>query len=688
MEFNDFYDNYMQDIYARAGSKADFTEEQFTEEMCDFLVDQAVIESYDSCFYKKTHQGIRVDAWNYNKDKQELCLFICDFTPSKELRSLTQTDADTFLKRAERFFFKAITEEFYQDLEESLPIYGTARDIAKNKDKIRKVKFYLLSNASFSSRFKGISDRSIEGFESSYDIWDISRRARIEESGKEKEDIIINFSDFVDGGIKYLPAFTDSESCKSYLLALPGSLLAEVYDKYGERLLEQNVRTFLQFRGKVNKGIRNTIKNEPDMFFAYNNGLTVTAEKTEVENGRMQSVKNLQIVNGGQTTASIFMSYLQEKNKENIDLSKVYVQVKMTVIKPELVNEVVPEISRFANTQNRVSNSDFFSNHPFHKRIEDFSRRILAPSADGSLTETYWFYERARGQYANRQAKMTQSQKKKFQIRNPKSQKFTKTDLAKFENSFAKMPHFVSKGAQWNFGKFAEEISGKDDSPGLWDKNDLQFNEMYFKQLIAKTIMFKFLDKNLMRQDWYGGYKANIVTYTLAKFNHEVSRKGKFVDLMGIWQKQKLSTVLQDQLLELAEFVNNIITDTEENVTQYCKKTVCWQRVKDFSFTLSQSVIEELIDSSEIQHKKKHAKRDQKILNKINFQIKVYNKGQEYWSKLYSWASKSNIFSDKEMSILATTSRMNTSPPSEKQCRVILQLEDKAKEEGFFVKGN
>lgn len=687
MELTQFYKDYMQDIYARAGSKEDFTEEQFTEEMCDFLVDQAVIETYDSCFFKKSHQGIRVDAWNFNTDKRELTLLICDFIPGQELRSLTQSSADTHLKRAERFFNKTIEDDFYQDLEESLPVYGVARDIAKNKKQIRKVKFILLSNASFSTRFKGINNRTIEGYESVYDIWDISRRARIEESGKEKEDIVINFDEFVDGGIPYLSAYTDSETCKSYLLAFPGKMLAEVYDRYGERLLEQNVRTFLQFRGKVNKGIRNTIKNEPDMFFAYNNGLTVTAEETEVVDGKMKSVKNLQIVNGGQTTASIFMSHLQEKNKENVELSKIYVQVKMTVIKPDLVGEIVPEISRFANTQNRVSNSDFFSNHPFHKRIEEFSRRILAPSVDGSLTETYWFYERARGQYANRQAKMTRAQKKKFQIQHPKSQKFTKTDLAKFENSFAKLPHFVSKGAQWNFGKFAEEISGKDDSPGLWEKNELQFNEMYYKQLIAKAIMFKFLDKNLMRQDWYGGYKANIVTYTLSKFNQLVSNKGKFIDLMSIWQKQKLSTAFEDQLLELAKFVNKIITDTEENVTQYCKKVTCWNRVKETPFILNESVVSELIDSSEVKHKKKHAKRDQRILNKINYQIEVYNRGQQYWSKLYNWASNEKIFTDKEMSILATTSRMNTSLPSEKQCRAILKIEEKAIEEGFFVNG-
>jgi hypothetical protein len=681
----EYYSEYMQEIYARAGSNEDFTTEQFTEEMCEFLVDQAVIENFDSCFYKKSHLGIRVDAWNFNKEKQELCLLIADFKPTKEARVLTPNDADNYFKRAERFFFKSIDDDYYREIEESLPIYGVARDISTNSQSISKVRFIIISNSVLSNRFKGISERSIEKYDTVYDIWDISRRARIEQSGKEKEDIIIDFTSFVESGIQYLPAFTGSESCKSYLLAFPGDMLAEIYNTYGERLLEQNVRTFLQFRGNVNKGIRNTIKNYPDMFFAYNNGLTVTAEETEVSNGRMLKVKNLQIVNGGQTTASILMSKLQDKN--TVELDKVYVQVKMTVIEPDSVEDIVPKISEYANTQNKVSNSDFFSNHAFHKRIEDFSRRILAPSADGSLMETYWFYERARGQFANRQAKMSNAQKVKFQIQNPKNQRFTKTDLAKFENSFAQLPHYVSKGAQWNFGKFAEEISGKDETLGLWDRSNLHFNELYYKQLIAKAIVFKFLDKNIMQQKWYGGYKANIVTYSLAKLSSIVATKGKFLDLMQIWQNQKVSKALENELLGLAEFINNIIIDTDENVTQYCKKKECWNRVKETPYTLSDDVILELLDSSEVDIKIKTAKKDQRDLNKINVQIEVFNKGQTYWSHLYDWAVKSKLFSDKELSILSSTSRLNTSPPSEKQCKVILKIEEISIAEGFYYNG-
>ena len=676
----EFYHDYMQGIYASSGN--DFTEEKFTEEMCNFLVDNAVIENYDSVFFKKDRQG-RIDAWYLNVERKELSIFVCDFSPSQELRSLTQSDIEQHFKRAERFFLKAKTDKFYQDLEESLPVYNVARDIYQNRHQISKIKVYLLSNGKISDRFKGVSDKKIEDFDVVYDVWDISRRARIAQSGKDKEDIVIDFTSFVAGGIPCLQAFTGSSSCKSYLLAMPGEMLAEIYEKYGERLLEQNVRTFLQFRGGVNKAIRNTLKNVPEMFFAYNNGLTVTAEDVIFSENKMITAKNLQIVNGGQTTASIFMAKLQDKN--NINLENVYVPVKLSVIESEEVDNVVPIISQCANTQNKVSAADFFSNHPFHKRMEDFSRRVLAPSPDGSLIETHWFYERARGQYNNKQAKMTTSEKNKFLKQNPKQQMFTKTDLAKYENTFIQLPHFVSKGAQWNFGKFAEEICGKgEEQKGLWDKNQLQFNEMYFKQLVAKAILFIFLDKNIMKQHWYGGYKANIITYTLAKFSNMVASEGYFIDFISIWKKQDISMAIKQQLLRLAEMINEVITDTDENVTQYCKKELCWKKIKPMDFKLNESVVRELIESEENYNQSKSARKDQVIINDINAQMAVYEKGLEYWTALIVWAKESNILSEKEMSILSSTLRMNTTPPSEKQSKVILTIENKSIQEGFY----
>lgn len=435
MSISEYYHEFMQDIHARSGAEENFTEVVFTERMCDFLVDQATIESYTPASYKNTSRGIRLDAWAYNAETGVFNLFISDFRSNSDLETLSKPDVTLYFGRLARFFTKSLDRKFLHALEESSPGYASALEIyEKHKSgAISKVNLVLLSNAQPSERVKAIEDSSIEGYHCTYDIWDIERLFRIESSGKAREDMIINFQEFLPEGIPCLPAFTGSDNFASYLLVISGDIVANLYKKYGERLLEQNVRTFLQFRAKVNKGIRNTLQNEPEMFFAYNNGLTATAEQVQMNEscGTIRSVTNFQIVNGGQTTASIFTAM----KKHKADLSKVYVQVKLTVVPSENVETVVPKISEYANTQNKVSAADFFSNHPFHLRIEEISRRLWAPSLQGGLKETHWFYERARGQYANAQANLTPAQKKEFLSKNPKIQMFNKTDLAKFEHS-------------------------------------------------------------------------------------------------------------------------------------------------------------------------------------------------------------------------------------------------------------
>ena len=686
MTEDDFYKDFMQDIYARSGAEENYCEAMFTEVMCESLDAQQVVNGYELEPFKRTSRPeLRVDAWSLNKQTETLCLFVSDYSTTSEIKTLNRAGVDKYFKRVERFFLKSGNPSFYREMEESLPGYGIAREIAENIDAISKVRFFLLSNSKLSDLFKMTPRKGVEGYECSYDIWDIGLLYKIWESGKAKEDIIIDFTEFVDGGIASLPAFTGSDVCQSYLLVMPGEMLSSIYDKYGERLLEQNVRTFLQFRGGVNKNIRNTIQNEPDMFFAYNNGLTVTAEAIDFDGNSMLSATNLQIVNGGQTTASLFMTKRLDKEKK-VDLSKVHVQVKLSVIAPDRVDDVVPAISKSANTQNKVSAADFFSNHPFHRSIENFSRRILAPSAEGLLVETYWYYERARGQYANKQSKMTKAQQKKFLIQNPKKQMFTKTDLAKFENSFAMKPHFVSKGAQWNFGKFAEDIGGKDNNRGKWELNDAQFNELYFKRLIAKAILFKFLDGNIMRQSWYSGYKANIVTYSLSKIAQLASDQSKYIDFMSIWRKQSLSPAMECQLLELAEQVNDQITDTELNVTQYCKQLVCWQKIEKLDIALNDDVRSELVDAEEVFEREKEAKRGQKMLKGIEAQTYVLDKGSAHWISIIEWGDSSKALTEAEVSFLMSARKMPARLPSDKQCERIVKVEQRAIEEGFFAK--
>ncbi|MFP7754563.1 AIPR family protein [Thermodesulfobacteriota bacterium B35] len=678
MSYEEFFNDFMQDIYARSKAESDFSEVIFTERVCDFLVDQAVLENYTATSYKKKTRGIKIDAYDYSDETDALTLIVTDFRHQPS--SLTKTDIQSGFRRVIKFFEKSLECSFYKSLDESDPGYSLARDINVYSRKIRKVHFVLLSNARLSKSVEGMPQQLIMGFPCSFDVWDLERIQRIEESGKAREDIILDFSSKFPGGLPCLPAFTGEEAYESYLLAMPGQLVADLYDRYGERLLEQNVRTFLQFRGKVNKGIRNTIQNEPAMFFAYNNGITATAEEV-VANGsdgavRIEKILNFQIVNGGQTTASLFNA----RKKNNADLARVHVQVKLTVIPPDKTEKIVPKISEYANTQNKVSAADFFSNHPFHLRMEEISRRLWAPSSVGSLRETHWYYERVRGQYANAQTSLTPAKKKEFLALNPRKQMFTKTDLAKFEGTWDQLPHIVSLGAQKNFVKFAESIAKN------WNKNEKEFNDLYFKRSIAKAIIFRTVDRFIMRQPWYGGYKANIVAYTVAKFSHMVNQIGMHLDLEQIWNRQSITSEMEKLLLVIAEEVNTVIQKTPPgitNVTEWCKKELCWQNVKKIAMTISHEVEAELISREERKQKDSDAIKTQKIDNGIQAQKHVIELGGSYWLKISEWSTLNRVFSQTEYGILQVACQIPVTIPTEKQALKLIKIEQKAIEEGF-----
>ncbi|MFC1621241.1 AIPR family protein [Candidatus Omnitrophota bacterium] len=679
MTLTEYYSEFMQDIYARAGAEKDFCGAIFSERMCEYLTEQAIIDHHEQVGFKKSTRGVKVDAWSYNPDTEAMHLFVADYRANKSMEPLTRTEIIKNFKRVEKFFMNSIKPDFHSSLEETDPGYALSREIYEKRDSISVINIVLLSNANLSSRVETIKDRTLKDYNVTHDIWDISRLWRIDSSKNAKEDIFIDFKEISKNGIPCLPAFASSENCESYLMVLPGQFISDIYEKYGERLLEQNVRTFLQFRGNVNKGIRNTIQNEPGMFFAYNNGLSITAEDVKInkEKNIIESVKNFQIVNGGQTVASIFMSMKKHKS----DLSNVFVQIKLSVIPSEKIEAVVPRISEYANTQNKVSAADFFSNHPFHLRIEEISRRLWAPSSSGNLRETRWFYERARGQYANAQATLTPSQQKEFLAKYPRSQMFTKTDLAKFSHSVDRLPQIVSLGAQKNFAKFASDTGKK------WDCNDKQFNELYFKELIAKALLFRFTDKLIMKQDWYGGYKANIVTYSISKLSQMIFEKRKCLDYDNIWNKQLPSKATEEQLLIIAEKVNDSIQNTPEgitNVTEWCKRELCWTRIKELKISLNNAFVKELVDIEEVAHEKKSAAKEQRMVNDIQNQTYVLGKRSEYWKRMSSWGVKKKLLTVKEMDILAVACRMPGKIPSEKQSKVLISIEKRIKKEGFF----
>jgi hypothetical protein len=453
-------------------------------------------------------------------------------------------------------------------------------------------------------------------------------------------------------------------------------------------LLEGNVRSFLQTKGKVNKGIRATILNEPEMFFAYNNGIAATASDIAIEYeqglAKITEIKSLQIVNGGQTTASLAMALIRDKRDNSEEqIGKIYVPMKLSLVSPEKAQQLIPNISRFANSQNKVSDADLWSNHPFHVRVESFSRRSIAPATQGRQFGTYWYYERARGQYRSEIMKLTGSKKSKFEQSNPKQQMFDKTDLAKYFNIYLCLPHVASTGGQKSFAKFAEWANKQ------WEKDDNVFNESFFRRIVALAIIFRQSDRIVKNQTWYNSYKANIVAYTISKIIHTVKTmySDRAIDYRSIWQKQTLSKAWISQIERTSKDMYEVLIDegrTVENVTEWAKRETCWQRAILHSSDLNREFTEELTYKRRELEQLNDAHTEQKQVKKASVMIDVANYGMEKWKALYDWASTHDGLNPIDMDMITSALHMETHAfPSEKQCQKIMAVLEKARLEGY-----
>lgn len=507
-------------------------------------------------------------------------------------------------------------------------------------------------------------------------------------SRSHKEPLNLDFEQMFGEGIACLPAHLGTDTYQSYLMVMPANVLATLYEKFGARLLEQNVRTFLQARGNVNQGIRATILNEPSMFFGYNNGITATAQGIETQttdSGFMITrIVDLQIVNGGQTTASLFHT----RKRDKADLSQIFVQMKLSVIDSQQSEIVVPKISEYANTQNRVNAADFFSNHPFHVRMEGFSRRIWAPAQKGAQRETRWFYERARGQYADAQSKLTTAEQKRFKLEHPKPQMFTKTDLAKFENVWDDHPRWVNLGAQKNFARYATRIGSE------WGKSSDAFNEFYFKRAVARGLIFRAAERIVSAQPWYnGGYRANTVAYTLAAISNITKRRMVSIDFLEIWNSQDVDPVLRQAIAVISKVVNEDIANPPQgisNISEWCKKEACWTRIQDRTDEMEKLLplefFTQLVSLDEEAATAKSAKQTQKIDNGIEAQRTVLTVTAGDWSRLHTFLLEKGLLTPKEIGILKIAMQIPAKLPSEKQSVILLELLERGLLEGMIVK--
>lgn len=609
-----------------------------------------------------------------------LSLFISDYY-GQELKTINAQDAKKAFGCLKNFIVASWKADFRKSLPSNSPAAGLASTIAEAWSSTTKIKLIYITNANYSARTDAVTAGEIGGVPATYNVWDLSRFHRYESSLQAREVLNINFRDAFGGSVPALVASRNGGELESYLLVIPGVQLAEIYEKWGARLLESNVRSFLQARGKVNQNIRDTIKTDPSLFFSYNNGLSATADSVELENSalggtQVVSMKNLQIVNGGQTTASIHAA----KRISPDALKEVYVQMKLTVVPSARAEELVPKISEFANSQNKVSAADFFSNHPFHVRMEEFSRRTITPIESASR-DTKWFYERARGQYLVERAKRSDSEKRRFDIEYPKNQFFSKTDLAKAEFSFRALPHVVSRGAQKNFSEFAKEIGAQ------WLKAEGSFNEQWYKRLVAKVIIFRHMEKIVPRQEWYpGGYRANLVTYAVSKLSSDLTEKGLAIDLDGVWVAHMVSDELESVLLCAAKYAAAIIMHPIHgltNISEWAKKQACWESLRTTEIAYGSALVKCTVSLEELKTAEKEQKREASMISGIEAQSQVISLGGEYWARLRAWGKVNDAISAKEDGILKACAALSARLPSERQCIFAMRTLEKFRNNGY-----
>jgi hypothetical protein len=588
-ELKKFYFSLMQDLKAEqlTDEEGGSLEEIFTRFAVNLLADTGETENVRVAYDERqlgTKNQHKINAYGEPDNYETIDLFITIFKGTDEPVRIYRDEIDTAVKRISNFYRKAKYKQYINEIEESSPIFDFANTLSSLpalEENLVRINAIILTDGLYPGEIP--KHEMISSHPIYYRAVDLNYLYNITE--KDHVPIEINF---LEEGFE-LPCImspSENDQYQSYLAIMPGKGLATIYERYGSRLLEQNVRSFLQFTGKVNKGIRKTIIEEPHMFLAFNNGIAATAETLEIkksQNGNgsvISKVTDFQIVNGGQTTASIYHTY--KKDKANID--KIFVPVKLTIVKNKpKFSEIVSRVAEYANTQNKVSVSDLSSNNPYHVQLEKLSRNIFTPHIPGQNIQTKWFYERAKGQYKNARIKggFTKAKQKEFDLKNPKSQLFTKEDLAKYINVYKEVysksklvigPHIVVRGNQKNYTEFVRY--------NLIEKPD----NVYFEDVVAKAIFYRKSEKIYgVKPNSIGDMRYISVPYSIALLSYHTENR---IDLFKIWKNQDLSEQIKELLYRLMVEVEKYIKATAPGALygEWAKKEDCWNMVKKQTF--------------------------------------------------------------------------------------------------------
>ena len=562
------------------GNGYPYAESVFAEVVMQHMSQIGMTFDPQICHYAPKKVGsaiLRLSGYAMSDETDQLDLFVSLYSGVNDVTPITDTETKTAAEQCLRFLAKCAEGRLAKTMDESDDAYAfavTIQDCYPNLDQIR---VYVLTDRQ--AKAKNFKPREVSGKTVKLEVMDIERLHRHWSEGKPRDELVVNFEEVSGGALPCVYVPGEAADYDYAMTVIPGEALRFVYEKYGGRLLEANVRSFLSATAKVNKGIRETLQATPERFMAYNNGIVIVAD--EVHLGKTGDggpgilwLKGMQIVNGGQTTASIYFS--KKKNPE-IDLRRVRVPAKIIALRSQdsIAEEaLISDISRFANSQTSVKLSDLSANKPFHVQIENLALSTYCPDGIGR-----WFYERAAGSYNTMLLREGTTPARLRQLKEsiPTSRRITKTDLAKYLNAWSQRPDSVSFGTQKNFERFMADLTNNDAEtpPPLPDVPA-------YKLMVAKAILFK--KAHALVRPMFQQAQANVAAYVVSLV---ANRLGQKLDLDKIWLRQDISAELKTQIQTWATEVNKVLHDSAGGrmISEWAKKPECWEAVRGASYT-------------------------------------------------------------------------------------------------------
>lgn len=703
MDYSEYKKDFLTDLRNESALSGSDTEDEFLNRTLSLLTDFNEIEDPVRLgMGDKKGRGnrlMRLDGYAFDETDRSLIMIISDFQDSFETEKLTMTRVDELYWRLYYFLDETCNgriEDYFDDSDDIIKVCRLIRKRinAANDDEnqVLKIRFFVLTNKELDTRLldanllettirkakgsikkakttKKIKKADFNNKPLEINLWYLERFYEME-SSNTNDPVVIDFqNDFPELNIKGIPCLRghvgENLGYDAYIAIIPGSVLARIYIEHGSKVLEGNVRAFLGTSGSksVNFGIKRTINTDPTKFFTYNNGIATTASDVEVVDvdgeQLITKIVDLQIINGGQTTASLAEAVLK---KTNTSLEGIFVPMKLTVIEDRetedadgvrFYDSMVQSIAKYANSQNKVTAADLFSNDPFHIWMERMSKKHMAPPAINPIP-TGWYYERSRKKYQQEQIKLRGDEAKRFQMKFPKKQIITKEQLAMYVTAVRCKPDIVSRGKNWVMKEFGAEI-GKE-----YKANKATFNEFYFKKCVCAAIIFRSIDDYLENNKdsakrptgfWYktGGYKLNIVPYTIARILSAIP-KGYELDWNYIWSKQSISPAFMHEVELVTKMTNDFICDSHGViVTEYCKRQTTWEEYRDkVHYHPDKNFLNELVSKDLVKEQEAAAKDDQKDMNELQYVMGVVALGADYWKRLLESGIRVNLLSYAE----------------------------------------